>query len=75
MFVEVSRSDNVAPGQWMDLDGLGINDDEKTKEVRDKREARVMRYMEKMLKRLYNNKIIYEVHKLDAAKHSRLKVG
>ena len=35
----------------------------KIEEVRDHREARVMRYKEKRLKRLYNKQIQYEVCK------------
>ena len=75
MFVEVPRSDDVAPGQWTVPDGLGSGSEEKMAEARDYREARVMRYKEKRLKRLYNKKIRYEVRKLNAEKRPRLKVG
>ena len=47
-------------------DGLCSDDEEKSAEVRVNREARVMRYKEKMQ---------YEVCKLNAEKGPRLKVG
>ena len=56
-------------------DGLRSDDEEKSAEVRVNREARVMRYKENMLKRLYNKKMQYEVCKLNAEKRPRPKVG
>lgn len=49
--------------------------EEKPVELREDREARVMRYREKRRRRLYNKRIRYEVRKLNAEKRPRVKVS